>query len=57
MKKPLTHQSKIVTIIVVATAMLIAIALLPSCSSSKSCGGAIYGNQDSQCGAYQCIEN
>ena len=62
MKNPLTPPKfdtsyKIVTVILCTTALLLLMTLFASCSTSKSsCRGPVYGNQNSNCSAYQCID-
>jgi len=59
MKNPLTPPKattsyKIVTVIMCATAILMLMTLFTSCASTGH--SSIYGNQNPQCGAYQCVD-
>jgi hypothetical protein len=59
MKNPLTPPKfdtsyKIVTVILCTTALLLLMTLFASCTATKS--PRIYGNQNSHCESYQCID-
>ena len=59
MRNPLTPPKattsyKIVTVLICAIAILMTTILFTSCASTGH--STIYGNQNSQCSAYQCIE-